>query len=171
MAKLAGTARTGDPTGTPMAWSGPPTVVSPALQNPLLVLQADHPPVLITAWSTLEVQQQLSGSLLKLAPRMLTSRRLLPALRYGRHGDDRGAADPSVLSTPVPQEPQRRAGNPSARRCRGRQLPHGRAPPGFRPASGRAIACAERSGGLGVLAPASRSVSSTCPAYGFSGGW
>jgi len=74
-------------TATPTAhrWpgAGPPTVASPAPPTPCWCCPPITSPGCDYRVVNVEVQQQLSGSLLNWHHRMLTSRRLLPALRYG----------------------------------------------------------------------------------------
>ncbi len=72
-----------DPNRTPMAWTSERNGGFSTAPDPLLVL----PPITAPGYDyrvvNVEVQQQLSGSLLNWHHRMLTSRRLLPALRQG----------------------------------------------------------------------------------------
>jgi len=72
-----------DPNRTPMAWSRAPNGGFSSAPDPLLVLPPITSPGFDYRVVNVEVQQQLSGSLLNWHHRMLTSRRLLPALRYG----------------------------------------------------------------------------------------
>jgi maltose alpha-D-glucosyltransferase/alpha-amylase len=72
-----------DPNRTPMAWTSDRNGGFSSAPDPLLVL----PPITAPGYDyrvmNVEVQQQLSGSLLNWHRRMLTSRRSLPALRHG----------------------------------------------------------------------------------------
>ncbi|WP_320675351.1 alpha-amylase family protein [Prochlorococcus sp. MIT 1341] len=72
-----------DPNRTPMAWSSSRNGGFSSAPDPLLVL----PPITSPGYDyrvvNVEVQKQLPGSLLNWHRRMLTCRRLLPALRFG----------------------------------------------------------------------------------------
>ncbi len=72
-----------DPNRTPMAWTPARNGGFSTAPDPLLVL----PPITAPGYDyrvlNVEVQKQLPGSLLNWHRRMLTSRRLLPALRHG----------------------------------------------------------------------------------------
>jgi maltose alpha-D-glucosyltransferase/alpha-amylase len=72
-----------DANRTPMAWTPERNGGFSSAPDPLLVL----PPITAPGYDyrvvNVEVQQQLSGSLINWHQRMLTSRRLLPALRHG----------------------------------------------------------------------------------------
>ena len=72
-----------DTNRTPMAWTGERNGGFSTAPDPLLVL----PPITAPGYDyrvvNVAVQQQLSGSLINWHHRMLTSRRLLPALRHG----------------------------------------------------------------------------------------
>ncbi|MGB1621473.1 MAG: alpha-amylase family protein [Synechococcus sp.] len=72
-----------DPNRTPMAWSPARNGGFSTAPDPLLVL----PPITAPGYDyrvvNVEVQKQLPGSLLNWHRRMLTCRRLLPALRHG----------------------------------------------------------------------------------------
>ncbi len=72
-----------DPNRTPMAWTGERNGGFSTAPDPLLVLPPITAPGYDYRMVNVEVQQQLSGSLLNWHRRMLTSRRLLPALRHG----------------------------------------------------------------------------------------
>ncbi len=72
-----------DPNRTPMAWTGDRNGGFSTAPDPLLVL----PPITTPGYDyrvvNVDVQQHLSGSLINWHRRMLTSRRILPALRQG----------------------------------------------------------------------------------------
>ena len=72
-----------DPNRTPMAWTGDRNGGFSTAPDPLLVL----PPITTPGYDyrvvNVDVQQHLSGSLINWHHRMLTSRRILPALRHG----------------------------------------------------------------------------------------
>ncbi len=72
-----------DANRTPMAWTGKRNGGFSTAPDPLLVL----PPITAPGYDyrvvNVAVQQQLSGSLINWHQRMLTSRRILPALRHG----------------------------------------------------------------------------------------
>ena len=72
-----------DPNRTPMAWTPARNGGFSTAPDPLLVL----PPITAPGYDyrvvNVEVQKQLPGSLLNWHRRMLTCRRLLPALRHG----------------------------------------------------------------------------------------
>ncbi|QPN60293.1 alpha-glucosidase C-terminal domain-containing protein [Synechococcus sp. CBW1002] len=72
-----------DANRTPMAWTRAPNGGFSTAPDPLLVLPPITAPGFDYRMVNVEVQQQLSGSLLNWHHRMLTSRRLLPALRHG----------------------------------------------------------------------------------------
>jgi len=72
-----------DPNRTPMAWSPARNGGFSSAPEPLLVLPAITAPGYDYRVVNVEVQKQLPGSLLNWHRRMLTCRRLLPALRHG----------------------------------------------------------------------------------------
>ena len=72
-----------DPNRTPMAWTPARNGGFSTAPDPLLVLPAITAPGYDYRVVNVEVQKQLQGSLLNWHRRMLTCRRLLPALRYG----------------------------------------------------------------------------------------
>ncbi|MDA1205336.1 MAG: alpha-amylase family protein, partial [Cyanobacteria bacterium] len=85
-----------DTNRTPMAWTSERNGGFSTAPDPLLVL----PPITAPGYDyrvvNVEVQQELSGSLINWHHRMLTSRRLLPALRHGAF-DLLESHHPSVL--------------------------------------------------------------------------
>ena len=72
-----------DPNRTPMAWTSERNGGFSSAPDPLLVLPAITAPGYDYRVINVEVQKQLPGSLLNWHRRMLTCRRLLPALRRG----------------------------------------------------------------------------------------
>ena len=72
-----------DPNRTPMAWTPARNGGFSTAPDPLLVLPAITAPGYDYRVVNVEVQKQLQGSLLNWHRRMLTCRRLLPALRHG----------------------------------------------------------------------------------------
>ncbi|WP_320668223.1 alpha-amylase family protein [Prochlorococcus sp. MIT 1307] len=72
-----------DPNRTPMAWTSARNGGFSSAPDPLLVLPAITAPGYDYRVVNVEVQKQLPGSLLNWHRRMLTCRRLLPALRRG----------------------------------------------------------------------------------------
>ena len=72
-----------DPNRTPMAWTPARNGGFSTAPDPLLVLPAITAPGYDDRVVNVEVQKQLQGSLLNWHRRMLTCRRLLPALRHG----------------------------------------------------------------------------------------
>ena len=72
-----------DPNRTPMAWTSARNGGFSSAPEPLLVLPAITSPGYDYRVVNVEVQKQLPGSLLNWHRRMLTCRRLLPALRLG----------------------------------------------------------------------------------------
>ncbi len=72
-----------DPNRTPMAWTSARNGGFSTAPDPLLVLPAVTAPGYDYRVLNVEVQKQLPGSLLNWHRRMLTCRRLLPALRQG----------------------------------------------------------------------------------------
>ncbi|MCT0218996.1 alpha-amylase family protein [Synechococcus sp. CS-1329] len=85
-----------DANRTPMAWTRERNGGFSTAPDPLLVLPPITSPGYDYRMVNVEVQQQLSGSLLNWHHRMLTSRRLLPALRQGTF-ELLESAHPSVL--------------------------------------------------------------------------
>ena len=72
-----------DPNRTPMAWTPARNGGFSSAPDPLLVLPSITAPGYDYRVVNVEVQKQLQGSLLNWHRRMLTCRRLLPALRHG----------------------------------------------------------------------------------------
>ena len=72
-----------DPNRTPMAWTPARNGGFSTAPDPLLVLPSITAPGYDYRVVNVEVQKQLQGSLLNWHRRMLTCRRLLPALRHG----------------------------------------------------------------------------------------
>jgi maltose alpha-D-glucosyltransferase / alpha-amylase len=85
-----------DANRTPMAWTRERNGGFSTAPDPLLVMPPITSPGYDYRMVNVEVQQQLSGSLLNWHHRMLTSRRLLPALRQGTF-ELLESAHPSVL--------------------------------------------------------------------------
>ncbi len=85
-----------DPNRTPMAWTADRNGGFSSAPEPLLVLPAITSPGYDYRVVNVEVQKQLPGSLLNWHRRMLTCRRLLPALRVGEF-ELLESSHPSVL--------------------------------------------------------------------------